>query len=263
MTSVVFMGRKDVSAQCLAWLSQINNVKVVAVLTDNHLSISPTSEKARELNIPILTLEELIESVKNNQIQFDIAFSMLYWRKIPNSLIQHAKKGIINFHPAPLPEYKGTAGYNLAILEGLEKWSVTAHYVDESIDTGSIIKLSTFDIDKNNETAKSLEKISRVYLFDLFRDVSTKALDSVGLLDTKPNNGGRYISRQKMEEMKKIDIKCDDIDRKIRAFWFPPYDGAYIEINNKKYTLINREILETLADSSASSLFTKEENKKC
>ena len=263
MISVVFMGRKDVSAQCLAWLSEINNVKIVAVLTDNHLSISPTSEKARELNIPILTLEELVDSVINKQIHFDIAFSMLYWRKIPNSLIKYAKKGIINFHPAPLPEYKGTAGYNLAILEGLDEWSVTAHYVDESIDTGRIIKLITFGINKNHETAKSLEKMSRGYLFDLFKEVSYKALYSEEFLNTEPNIGGRYISRKKMEEKTQFDISKDDIDRKIRAFWFPPYDGAYIEINNKKYTLLNREILETLAESSASSLFTQEESKKC
>lgn len=34
---------------------------------------------------------------------------------------------------------------------------------------------------------------------------------------------------------------------KIRAFWFPPYTGAYMEINGEKYTLINDYILKTLA----------------
>lgn len=81
MISVVFMGRKDVSAQCLAWLSNIEDVKIEAVLTDNHLTISPTAEQAKKLNIPVLTLEQLIEQVENNVIKLDIAFSMLYWRK--------------------------------------------------------------------------------------------------------------------------------------------------------------------------------------
>ena len=38
----------------------------------------------------------------------------------------------------------------------------------------------------------------------------------------------------------------DDIDRKIRAFWFPPYDGAYIKLNGTKYSLANSFILASL-----------------
>ena len=52
-----------------------------------------------------------------------------------------------------------------------------------------------------------------------------------------------------MESMKEIK-EGDDISRKIRAFWFPPYDGAYIKINNKKYTLIDDFILKELAAPS-------------
>ncbi|HAJ43978.1 MAG TPA: formyl transferase, partial [Alcanivorax sp.] len=48
-----------------------------------------------------------------------------------------------------------------------------------------------------------------------------------------------------------------DVERKIRAFWFPPYDGAYKVINGVKCTLVSRTILESLADPSTSSLFTQ------
>ncbi len=49
--------------------------------------------------------------------------------------------------------------------------------------------------------------------------------------------------------MKRIDFEKDKdiLDSKIRAFWFPPYDGAFIEVNGKKYTLIDREILASIA----------------
>ena len=49
-----------------------------------------------------------------------------------------------------------------------------------------------------------------------------------------------------MEAMKQIR-DGDNIEKKIRAFWFPPYDGAYVEINGQKYTLINRQLLEEIA----------------
>ena len=53
-----------------------------------------------------------------------------------------------------------------------------------------------------------------------------------------------------MEDTKKIDIndKIENIDKKIRAFWFPPYTGAYIEIKGKKYTLLNEEMLKKIKE---------------
>jgi methionyl-tRNA formyltransferase len=59
-----------------------------------------------------------------------------------------------------------------------------------------------------------------------------------------------------METMKEIR-PGDDVSRKIRAFWFPPYDGAYQLIGNQKFTLVNQLILQQLADPSASNLFTE------
>ena len=48
--------------------------------------------------------------------------------------------------------------------------------------------------------------------------------------------------------------------KKIRAFWFPPYDGAYVEINGQKYTLINRQLLEEIAPKGSTSLFAGKTN---
>ena len=46
----------------------------------------------------------------------------------------------------------------------------------------------------------------------------------------------------KLEEMKEIQVG-EDIERKIRAFWYPPYDGAYVLIGNQKYTVVSRSVL--------------------
>ena len=61
------------------------------------------------------------------------------------------------------------------------------------------------------------------------------------------STAGVYISRREMERLKVVDPNHDDLDLKIRAFWFPPYHGAYIVRNGKKYTLVNEEILDSLA----------------
>lgn len=257
MIDVLFMGRKAVAADCLLYLVGRPDVRVVGVLTDNHLAVSPTSEVARTHGIPVLDWHETRAAAARGALRFDLGVSVLYWRRIREDLIGIPSRGLINFHPAPLPDYKGTAGYNVAILEGRDTWAASAHYVDTSIDTGPIIEVRSFDIDPARETARSLEASTRDVLRASFVNVVDAALASPTLLPTTPNTGGRYISRAEMEAMKRI-VPGDDVARKVRAFFFPPYDGAYLEIDGKRYTLIDATILQTLADPSASSLFTRE-----
>ncbi|TCS72473.1 methionyl-tRNA formyltransferase [Sulfuritortus calidifontis] len=256
MINVLFMGRKPVAAQALTWLSKRDDVKVTGVITDSHLAVSPTRDVAQRLGISVLSREEMEEQVQSGKLQVDLAFSMLYWQKIRAPLLQACSRGVINFHPAPLPDYKGTAGYNLAILEGLDHWAVSAHYVDQDIDTGALIEVSRFPIDIDYETAQSLERKSQSELFTQFQRVAEQAIRSPRILPTVPNVGGRYVSRQEMEAMKEMR-PGDDVLRKIRAFWFPPYDGAYVVINGVKCTLVSPQILHSLADSTVSSLFTR------
>jgi len=246
------MGRKQTAADALEWAVQ-KGFNIVGVMTDSHLSVSPTSEVARKYNLPLYTYEMAEFSIKNGELKFDFGVSLVYWRILKEPFLSHAEYRIINFHPAPLPEYKGTAGYNMAIMEELDKWAVTAHYIDSGIDTGDIVDAFEFSIDHEEETAFSLEKTSQNFLLSLFKKVM-KDVNKKGVLPSKPNVGGRHISRSEMETMKAV-VPTDDIDKKIRAFWFPPYTGAYVEFNDKKYTLVNSEILATLAESTASNLF--------
>lgn len=251
---VLFMGRKSVAGDSLKWLLSKECLEVVGVVTDSHLPQSICEDIANDNGVPLFSFEEALEKTNSGELQFDLGLSMLFWRKLKEGLIHSPNLQTINFHPAPLPEYKGTAGYNLAILDGLDEWAMTAHYVDDEIDTGDIIALHRFPICKNTETAKSLEKTSQKYLFKLFVQVVDRVLEERCVLPTTPNHGGRYISRAEMEAMKEIK-EGDDVPRKIRAFWFPPYDGAYITIGGNKFTLVDEYILNSLADSSVSKVF--------
>lgn len=245
------MGRKAGGHDALAWtLAQGHDV--AGVLTDNHLPGSPTAALAQAHGLPLFTYEEAAAAVGEGRLAFDLGVSFVYWRILKEPLLSAATRGIINFHPAPLPDYKGTAGYNVAVLDGLDEWGVTAHYVDAGIDTGAIIDIFRFSIDPEEETARSLEHTSMDFLLKLYKKTVRRAAKA-DRLPTSPNEGGRYITRQDMEEMKRV-IPGDDVDRKIRAFWFPPYRGAYVEIEGKPYTLVNDEVLATLSEPGVTNL---------
>jgi len=240
---ILFMGRKQSSANLLEWTIKQGH-EIVGVLTDNHLVGSPTTNIANKYNINIYTLEDIYEKIEKKQIEIDFAVSVVYWRKIKEPLISFPKYGTINLHPAPLPDYKGTAGYNIAILNALDKWAITSHYITLDIDCGPIIDKFEFSIDAEEETVVTLEEKSQNFIESLYKK-TIRLVAQNGFIKTRPNKGGIYISRKEMEEMKEVK-EGDDIDRKIRAFWFPPYTGAFVNINNKKYTLINDYILNQL-----------------
>ena len=257
---ILFLGRKKVSAELLKWTIEQGH-EIVGVITDSHLSNSPTHKMAKNLNLNVYEINEIYTLIKTGKMpKFDLAVSVLYWKKIKNPLIDFPQFGIINFHPAPLPDYKGTAGYNIAILNNLEKWAITAHYINESIDDGPIIEKIEFDIDKDYETALSLEKKSQTYIKSIYKKVISN-VSQKGILETSPNSGGIYISRKQMEAMKEIK-EGDDIDRKIRAFWFPPYTGAFIIKNGVKYTLVNQFILDQLAEKGTTNLHSIKRGEK-
>lgn len=254
---MIFMGRKKYSADLLEW-TVAQGIDVKMVCTDSQFANSPTMKKANELGIPVVSMEEAEQYVLDNPGEIDLVVSYLYWRKIRKPLIEGPKFGCVNFHPAILPDWRGTAGYNMAILNKLPAWGATAHYVDETIDTGSIIRIYKFNFDYRIETAQSLEKKTQEIQVDLYKSVVLDVMEK-GRLEAIPQKSedGVYISRDEMNSMKEIkldNIANEDIDLKIRAFWFPPYDGAFIELNGTKYTLVNSDILKKLQDKDTTAI---------
>ena len=253
---MIFMGRKNYSADLITWTVE-KGIDVIAVCTDDQFSNSPTAARAKELNIPVVSMEDAEEMLLNGT-KVDLVVSYLYWRKIRKPLIDLPRYGCINFHPAILPDWRGTAGYNIAILYGLKEWGATAHYVDENIDTGRIIEVSRFSMDPERETVVTLERRTQEIQMDLYKRIITE-VEKKGILPSVEQNMnvGRYISRAEMESMKAVDLEketAEQISRKIRAFWFPPYDGANITIGGKRFTLVDENILKSLVLPDVTSL---------
>lgn len=184
-----------------------------------------------------------------NLESIDLVISFLFPNKIKAPLIKLGKLGCINFHSAPLPKYRGWGVYNAAILNGEKQWGVSAHFVDESFDTGDLIKVNHFNIDPKKETAYSLENKSQEYLLNLFDEVMGMVVSGKELprIPQKQEDGVNYSKKDtlKYEVINKEDSD-EMIDKKARAFWFPPF-SAKIEVNGKYYPFVTQEIIDSIA----------------
>jgi methionyl-tRNA formyltransferase len=246
--NIVFMGKdKPVVGKALLHLSTEHDHTIKAVVIPDDAELHELSKK---LELPTYNHNSIYGALEHLG-DIDLVISFLYWRKIKPSLIKLPRLGCINFHPAPLPEYRGVGGYASAILHDKQEFGVTVHHVSEGLDEGDLIEVSRFPIDCTKETAFSLEKKTMEQLYSSFISLMSALTDPDYILPRTPQGEGTYTDIPTRESWKKVTAldSAEDIDRKIRAFWFPPYTGAQMEHNGSSYTIVNDFILEDLANT--------------
>jgi methionyl-tRNA formyltransferase len=101
----------------------------------------------------------------------------------------------------------------------------------------------------SEETAFSLERKTQPILLALFKKVYDQARKGE-TLPRIPQGPGRYISKREFLALRRIEPgdSLELIERKIRAFWYPPYQGAEVRIGGGTYTVVNQRVLDQVAD---------------
>ena len=153
---IVFMGTPEFAVETLKALVE-HQYNVVAVVTQpdkpvgRHGSVlqpSAVKQYALEKGIPVLQPEKMkdpafVETLRSYQanLQVVVAFRML-----PEVVWAMPEYGTFNVHAALLPQYRGAAPINWAIINGETTTGVTTFFLDHDIDTGRIILQKPFDI---------------------------------------------------------------------------------------------------------------------
>ena len=119
-----------------------------------------------------LHLKHEIFTAKDNSplTSFELGISYCYSKKITEPLLSTPKGGFVNYHPGPLPEYKGPNEYEMAIENKEVHWGVTVHYMTEEYDKGEIIKVKRFDLHEPPTSVQELGAVSHYFLFHLFKE---------------------------------------------------------------------------------------------
>ena len=236
---------KRSAARALHWLAS-EGADVVAVVASEPDEFTRDEQRvdyvAERHGLPLVTEQSLYD---DPPADVDLVISFLFWRRIREPLLSLGRAGCLNFHPAPLPDIRGVGGYNVAVLEGMREWGVSCHFVDAELDTGDLVKVDRFPIDADSATAFSVDLASQERLYDLFKDVMRRALAGEEL-PREPQGEGRYVNREQFEALRRVQ-PGDDLERKLRAFWYPPYPGALVEVDGTELTLVDERLLAEAA----------------
>ncbi len=165
---ILFMGTPAFAVHALEKIID-KGFNVVGVVTapdkpagrGRKLQQSAVKEVALSQNLPVLQptnlkAEEFEQELKNlnPNLQVVVAFRML-----PKKVWQFPKYGTFNLHASLLPQYRGAAPINWAIIHGEEKTGVTTFFIDEKIDTGLILLQKEVNISKEDNAGSLHDKL--------------------------------------------------------------------------------------------------------
>ncbi len=146
-----------------------NNYEVVGVITaadkpagrGQKLKYSAVKEYALAQNLSLLQPTNLkddsfLEELKslNANLQIVVAFRML-----PKVVWEMPELGTFNLHASLLPNYRGAAPINWAIINGETKTGVTTFFIDDKIDTGAMILSSEIEIEPNENAGELHDRL--------------------------------------------------------------------------------------------------------
>lgn len=161
---VVFLGTPEFAKTALEAIHQSHH-EVVGVVTvadkasgrGQKINQSPVKIFAVENNIPVFQPEKLRNSEfleELRKLDADV-FVVVAFRMMPKVLFEMPKMGTFNLHASLLPDYRGAAPINYAVINGEEKTGATTFFINEKIDEGNILLQEEIPV-LENENAGSL-----------------------------------------------------------------------------------------------------------
>ncbi|SNS85928.1 methionyl-tRNA formyltransferase [Ekhidna lutea] len=246
---IVFLGTPDFAAASLRKLVE-NQVNVVAVITapdkpkgrGKKLGMSAVKAYALKADLPILQptnlkSPEFLEELKsyNADLQIVVAFRML-----PVVVWDMPRLGTFNLHASLLPQYRGAAPINWAIINGEKETGVTTFFLKHEIDTGEIIFQEKEEISDTDNVGSLYERLMHKGADLVLKTV--RAIENEDYPQTPQDNSPELKHAPKIfKEDCKID--WEQPMKKINDFirGMAPYPAAWTTLNRKNLKIFEVE----------------------
>lgn len=256
---ILFMGTPDFALESLKALYEAK-YDIIGVVTNvdkpkgrgMKMVASPVKEYAIEKKLQVYqpvkvrNNPELLEDVK--KLNPDLICVVAYGKILPQELLDIPKYGCVNVHGSLLPEYRGAAPIQWAVLNGDKKTGVTTMFMNAGMDTGDMILKEKVEIGDDETTGELWDRLKMIGANLLIKTV--KEIENGTATRTKQPEEGT-MAPMLSKEMAKIDWEnktAQEIKNLVRGL--NPIMGAYTFLDGKKIkfwkvqTLTENELLE-------------------
>ncbi len=239
---IVFMGTPDFSVGTLKALFDAGH-EIAAVVTQpdkpkgrgKAMQPTPVKEAALSLGLPVLQPQKVKDEAFLNQMDAlhpDVIVVVAFGQIIPGRLLEIPRFGCINVHASLLPDYRGAAPIQWAVIDGRSESGVTIMRMDEGLDTGDMIAKVVVPLSEDETGGSLFEKLSRAGA-DLLVETLPRLEDGTAVFEKQPEESPTpYAS---MITKKMGDIRWNEpavsLERLIRGL--NPWPSAYTQLKGK------------------------------
>ncbi len=238
---ILYFGTPDISATVLELLIK-NNYNIIGVVAQmdkekdrkGRILEVPTKVIAKKYNIPVYQKEKIrldFEFIK--ELRPDIILTMAYGQLIPHDLLMIPKYGCYNLHGSLLPQYRGAAPIQFALLNGDKITGVTLMEMVDKMDAGKMYYKKEIQIsDDDNYT--SLKKKIAISCFEVFDERIEDVVNKINVGEEQDESKVTFTSKidSTLEKLNFYD-DSNKINNIIRALSYEP--GTYFSYKNIKF----------------------------
>ncbi len=243
---IIFMGTPEFAAESLRKIYE-SGFNIVGVITapdkpagrGRKLSESDVKKYAKRIGLNILQPTNLkhpdfISELK--KLNADL-FVVVAFRMLPEAVWNMPPKGTINLHASLLPQYRGAAPINHAIMQGETETGVTTFFIQQEIDTGGIIAQEKVEITEQDTVGTLHDKLMFAGAELLLKTINSIFEDNYTIIEqdaviSNPENLKPAPKIFKPDCRINWQNNCDDVYNFIRAL--NPYPAAWTQLKNKK-----------------------------
>jgi len=246
---IVYMGTPEFAVAPLKALVN-GGFNVVGVVTvpdkpagrGRHLQLSAVKQYALENNLPIAQPERLRDENFIQQLKDWNAdlFVVVAFRMLPEVVFSLPRCGTFNLHASLLPQYRGAAPINRAIMNGEKQTGVTTFFIDKQMDTGAIIFNESIAIADDENAGQLHDK-----LMTIGANLVVKTVEAIanGAAQAVPQsispNVQIYEAPKITKETRQIDWRntTEIIYNQVRGL--APYPAATADLQNRETSAIS------------------------
>lgn len=247
---VVFMGTPDFSVPALEKIAQHHQVQAVVTQQDrpkgrgHKMQYTPVKEKALELNIPVFQPEkvknpEFVDILK--EMNPDVIVVIAFGQILSKEILDLPKYGCINVHASLLPEYRGAAPIQWAVIDGKKESGVTTMYMAEGLDTGDIIDKKVIELDKKETGGSLFDRLSLIggdLILETLKHLEDGTAKRIPQDDEKSSYAGKITKELGHIDFTKSAVEIEQLIRGLN-----PWPSAFTHIDDKTLKIWDADVI--------------------
>ena len=248
---IVFMGTPEFAIPSLQRILESKHQVIAAVSAPDkergrgrQITYSPVKEFALKNKIEVynpVSLKDPDFILQLRELKPDL-FVVVAFRILPKEVYSIPLKGSFNLHGSLLPQYRGAAPIQWALINGDKQTGVTTFFLEDKVDTGNIILQEILPIADEDDFGSLHDKMMMIGSEVILKTINL--IDSGNYSLTKQNDSLTSSAPKITKEICEIDWSKSAVEIHNLVRGLSPYPGAYFNYNGKTYKVYKTKLIE-------------------